>query len=188
MKRFLIIFFVLGLILFSPPSVSAYYTNMPATVVIGQPDFVSSSANQGGSPAANTLSNVPVGIATDGSRLYVSDGSNNRVLIYNKIPTTNNTPADLVLGQVDFTHNTANQGGTASAVTLNAPRGLVVNNGKLFVTDTSNSRVLIWNTLPTSNDQPADVVVGQPDFATTNTNATAAKFNNRKVVCRRSWQ
>ncbi len=151
---------------------------MPASVVIGQQDFTSSSSNQGSSsPAANTFSSVTLGIDTDGTRLYVSDGSNNRILIYNHFPTTNNASADIVLGQVDFTHNTANQGGTASAATLSAPRGLVVNNGKLFVTDASNNRVLIWNTLPTSNDQAADVVVGQPNFSTTNASTTASKFN-----------
>ncbi len=179
MKRFLVVLVCVG-ILFSSSvsSVSAYYTNMPASVVIGQPDFTSSSSNQGSSsPSVNSLSNVIVGIDTDGTRLYVSDGSNNRVLIYNHFPTTNNTPADIVLGQPDFVSKTANQGGTASASTLNGPRGLVVNNGRLFVVDSTNNRVLIWNTLPTGNDQPADVVVGQPDFSTTSAATTASKFN-----------
>src|SRR5260221_542995 len=179
MRRFLVVLVCICILFFNFVSpVSAYYMGMPASVVIGQPDFTSSSSNQGSSiPAANTLSSVIVGIDTDGTRLYVSDASNNRVLIYNHLPTTNNASADIVLGQVDMTHNTANQGGTASASTLNAPRGLFANNGKLFVVDLSNNRVLIWNTLPTSNDQPADVVVGQPDFSTTSPSATASNFH-----------
>src|SRR6202012_4680422 len=32
------------------------------------------------------------------------------------------------------------------------------------VADTDHNRVLIWNSIPVSNDQPADVVVGQPNF------------------------
>ncbi len=179
MRRFLVVLVCICILFFNFVSpVSAYYMGMPASVVIGQPDFTSSSSNQGSSiPAANTLSSTIVGIDTDGTRLYISDASNNRVLIYNHLPTTNNASADIVLGQVDMTHNTANQGGIASASTLNAPRGLFVNNGKLFVVDLSNNRVLIWNTLPTSNDQPADVVVGQPDFSTTSPSATASNFH-----------
>ena len=39
--------------------------------------------------------------------MYISDMGNNRVLIYNSIPTTNYAPADVVIGQKDFnTHDT----------------------------------------------------------------------------------
>jgi hypothetical protein len=34
------------------------------------------------------------------------------------------------------------------------------------VADRDNRRVLIWNTIPTTNGEPADVVVGAADFAT----------------------
>src|SRR5260221_12205178 len=90
--------------------VSAYYTNMPASVVIGQPDFTSGSVNQGGSTGQNTL-NAPLGSFSDGTRLFVADFSNSRGLIWNSIPTKNNTPADIVLGQPDFVSSTANNGG-----------------------------------------------------------------------------
>ena len=178
MKRFSIVFvlfFSLILIFLSIPLSSlAYYTNMPASIVLGQPDFVSNSANQGGSAAANTLNTVQ-GVATDGSRLFVSDGTNNRVLIWNKIPTQNNTPADVVLGQTSFTSTTANSGGI-SASSLNSPTSVFVYNGKLFVADGGNTRVLIWNTLPTSNKQPADLVVGQVDFTASTFAATDHNF------------
>ena len=36
---------------------------------------------------------------------------------------------------------------------------------RLLVADTANRRVLIWNTLPTSN-RPADAVLGLPDTHT----------------------
>ena len=36
----------------------------------------------------------------------------------------------------------------------------------LFVADTQNNRVMVWNTLPTKNNQPADFVLGQPNFTT----------------------
>lgn len=58
--------------MFSSP-VSAYYTNMPALIVVGQPDFVSSSANQGGSAAANTISGALDTFVDGSGRLFVSD-------------------------------------------------------------------------------------------------------------------
>src|SRR6202012_6034015 len=33
--------------------------------------------------------------------------------------------------------------------------------------DTNHNRVLIWNSIPTTNNQAADVVVGQPTFTST---------------------
>ena len=38
-----------------------------------------------------------------GGKLYVADTQDNRILIYNKIPTTNNAAADVVVGQPNFT-------------------------------------------------------------------------------------
>ena len=35
---------------------------------------------------------------------------------------------------------------------------------RLAVADTDNNRVLIWTTIPTSNNQPPNLVVGQPNF------------------------
>ena len=43
-------------------------------------------------------------------------------------------------------------------------RGL--DGGRLFVADTQNSRVLIYNSIPASSGATPDVVVGQPDFDT----------------------
>ena len=34
----------------------------------------------------------------------------------------------------------------------------------LFVTDLGYNRVLIWNSIPTSNGAAADVAIGQPDL------------------------
>ncbi len=94
------------------------------------------------------------------------------MLIWNSFPTTNFQPADLVLGQSDFTHNQYNddnQDGVADATptarTLFDPYVGVWSNGRqLFVTDSSNNRVLVWNSFPTTNFQPADEVLGQSDF------------------------
>src|SRR6201999_4188827 len=44
---------------------------------------------------------------SDGKRLFIADGGNDRVLVYNTIPTTNGVSADVILGEPDeFTDNT----------------------------------------------------------------------------------
>lgn len=42
-----------------------------------------------------------------------------------------------------------------------APRGVYVANGKLFVSDTGQNRVFIWNELPKTEHQEPDIVLGQ---------------------------
>jgi len=135
-----------------------------ADVVVGQQNFVSGAANQGGSAGANTASS-PIGINIHDGKLFIADSGNNRVLIYNSIPTSNNAPADVVIGQSDLVSTSINQGGGVSTSTLNGPTHSFVDvNGKLFVADGNNHRVLIYNSIPTTNNAPADVVIGQPNF------------------------
>jgi hypothetical protein len=153
-------------------------TGTAPDLVLGQADFTHCTSNdddQDGvvdaTPTARTL-NTPTGIWSDGTRLVVPDDSNNRVLIWNSFPTTSFQPADLVLGQADFTHNRENdddQDGVAEATptgrTLYDPYEGVWSNGRqLLVTDSYNRRVLVWNSFPTENFQPADAVIGQSDF------------------------
>jgi uncharacterized protein (TIGR03437 family) len=134
-----------------------------ATLVLGQPDFTKSDV--GVSP---TNLRQPTALATDGAILVVADTDNNRVLIWNTIPTTNAAPANLVLGQPDFKGNAPNNGTGDARVpgqkTLRGPQGVWIQNGKLYVADTQNHRVLVWNSIPTSNFQSADLVLGQPNF------------------------
>lgn len=140
------------------PTVNA----QPADIVLGQPDMTTVTANTGG-VSASSLS-LPGCVTSDGVRLVVCDFTNNRVLIWNTIPTSSNTPADLVLGQPNFTSNTANNGGR-SASTMQQPYGAAIIGTKLLISDYGNFRVLIWNSLPTSNGQAADVVIGQANFS-----------------------
>lgn len=125
-------------------------------IVLGQPDFDTTT------PGVEEGLNNPTSVATDGVRLAVADTDNNRVLIWNVIPTENGRQADIVIGQPDFTTVTA---GT-SQDRLRGPQGVWIDEGRLFVADTQNSRILIWNSVPTSNGAGADIVVGQPDFNT----------------------
>lgn len=155
--------------------VQAYSTNMSASVVLGQPNFTSSAADQGGTVNANTLQ-TPRGVFIDpNGRLIVADAANHRILIWNSVPSSSNTSADLVLGQENFTSDSANRGGSVAANTMNAPHGVFSDGTKLVVNDRSNQRTLIWNTFPTQNGQDADVVVGQSSM-TTNTTGSCNFF------------
>lgn len=150
-----------------PTDELTYATKCPicvgsATVVLGQPDFTTNTENI--TPTQTNL-RLPTAVASDGVHLVVADTDHNRVLIWNRIPTSNNTPADVVVGQPNFTTNPPPPG-NPSAKTLRGPQGVWIQNGKLYVADTQNNRVLIYNRIPTTNGVAADVVLGQPDFTT----------------------
>ncbi|MGC1189144.1 MAG: NHL repeat-containing protein [Candidatus Binatus sp.] len=131
-------------------------TNTPAAVVVGQPDLTSndSATTQSG------LDHPELGLFVAGGKLFVSDRNNNRVMIWNSVPSTNGANADVVIGQPNFTSKSA---GTTET-SLNEPEGIWSDGTRLVVADEANNRVLIWNSIPTSNGAPADVVVGQADF------------------------
>lgn len=143
----------------------------PADVVIGQPTFSTNTLNYGGASAASL--NNPAAVVCINDRLVVADKFNHRILIFNSIPTSNGASADVVIGQTNFSNITANGGGSIGANTLNSPGGLATDGRRLFVVDDSNSRVLIYNSLPTSNNASADLVVGAPDFVTDSPVCTA---------------
>jgi hypothetical protein len=132
-----------------------------ASLVLGQENF---AVNDLKLVPTNASLRQPNAVATDGVRLVVSDTDNNRVLIWNSLPTWNNQPADLVLGQESFTTNRVTNPPTASS--LRGPQGVWIQGNRLMVADTSNNRVLIWNTFPTQNNQAANVVIGAPNFTT----------------------
>ncbi len=137
------------------PNLSELGVGAAAAVVIGQPEFGKNT------PGLSEKSfNNPIGISTDGQRLAVADTNNNRVLIFNRIPTENGAAAELVVGQSDFKSSAAGVGRGG----LRAPNGVFLDGQRLFVADTGNHRVLIFNSLPASNGAQADVVLGQADF------------------------
>ncbi len=131
----------------------------PADIVVGNPDFntVNSVASQ------SSISGNCNGVAwsPDGNKLIAGDYWASRILIWNTIPTTNGQPADVVIGQTDFTSSTSGTSDTK----MDRPLAIMVSpDGKLFVADYFNNRVLIWNTIPETNGAPADVVIGQQNF------------------------
>jgi len=149
-----------------------------ADVVIGQVDFTGTIANQGGTVDANTLSLPYSNALVHNSLLYISDFRNHRLLGFNSLPTVNNTPADFVLGQVDFTSNVT----STTATTFNGTMSPVVNDGKMFIPDFLNNRVLMWDTVPTSGNIPADRVIGQADFTTSTPSCARNGLNGPAAI------
>ncbi len=153
-----------------------YQTTCPvcvgtATVVLGQPDFITNTVNF---EASQNNLRLPSAVASDGVHLAVADTYHNRVLIWNHLPTYSNAPADVVVGQASFTNWQSLPLTTPpTASSMRAPQGVWIQNGKLFVADTQNNRVLIWNSIPTANGVAADVVVGAPNFTTYSATAVA---------------
>jgi hypothetical protein len=146
----------------SIPTTSA----QPADVVLGQPDFTSSAHGNSASAFES-----PSGVWTDGTRLIVADRYNNRVLIWSTFPTTNGAPADVVLGTTGFGMTPVINPPTASS--LRVPEGVAFDGSHLFVVDQNNHRVLVWDGIPTTNNAPADLVLGQSGFDSYVNNAGA---------------
>lgn len=148
----------------------------PAVNVLGQADFSHNSPNRG-SAAGVTIQDglyTPTYLAYDNvnSRLFVSDYGNNRVLVFDIASITDGEPAVNVLGQADFIHNSANQGGDPTSTTLDTPTGVVLNRSAntLFVADGSNNRVLVFDVASVTDGEPAINVLGQADFIHNSTN------------------
>jgi sugar lactone lactonase YvrE len=153
--------------------------NQSADVVLGQSLFTTNTSNLGGLSSSSLSS--PSYVIGDGQRLYVSDSGNNRILIWNSYPTTNKQAADVVLGQSLFTTGVTNNGGI-SASSLSSPQGLFIEGTRLYAADMGNHRVLIWNTIPTSNFQAANLVLGQPNFTSNGVGVTSSTLGNPRGV------
>ncbi|MBW3567946.1 MAG: hypothetical protein KY410_08335 [Proteobacteria bacterium] len=134
--------------------------NAAAAFVIGQPNFNLST----GATTASTYRN-PQWITTSHERLLVADSESRRVLVYDGIPETGPVDASLVVGQPDMTSFNIR----CDQRTVYTTHGhFVTPEGRLFIADSDNNRVLMWNEIPAENYAPADLVFGQPDFESCN--------------------
>jgi uncharacterized protein (TIGR03437 family) len=147
-------------------------SGVPADVVVGQADFEKAVSN-GFNPTSQSLKG-PQGVWLQNGKLFVADTGNNRVLIYNTIPTSNHATADIVLGQTDMTSfveiDLTKAQLEPQANTLLTPVSVTSDGIRLYVADLGHNRVLIWNNIPTQNQQPADLVIGQPDMQSATAN------------------
>lgn len=156
---------------------SAYVSGAAADIVIGQGDFLSAAANQGGAPGAATLSS-PAGVAVDRlGNLYISDSGNNRVMVFSApLSGFSGAPiagaaASAVFGQGgNFQTNGGCAPAAVSSATLCQPEGIALDPaGNLFVADAGDNRVLGYFTpmagaqISPPADTSADLIFGQSD-------------------------
>ncbi|MBI3597589.1 MAG: tandem-95 repeat protein, partial [Nitrospirae bacterium] len=167
---------------YTPP----FSTGMAANVVFGQGgSFTTTTCVKGtASVSASTLCSV-TGVGADGSgNVYIVDPDNNRVLEFNT-PLSTDTVADRVLGQYNFTNygpNALDGAGFSSPSGVAVDRSVIPNH--IYVADHDNSRVLAWNNVSTLvNGQPADLVIGQPDFYSNACNQGNSTTASASTLC-----
>jgi hypothetical protein len=138
--------------------------NVPADIVLGQADFSENESNRGNSETAADRMHWPYGVICHQGKLWVTDTGNRRVLMWQQLPEANGQPADLVLGQGNMSCRDENGGGEPTAASMRWPHAVTFWGERLVVTDAGNNRVMIWDGIPTENNQPCSVIVGQSQF------------------------
>lgn len=151
--------------------------NEPASFALGQPagtnNLTSAVANNGGRSGSSM--NRPVGVSSDGTRLFVVDSFNYRVLVWSAFPTAGGQSADFALGIPGGVENlSSGPVGELSGATFSDPQDVLAIGDQLFVADSFNHRVLVWNTLPTAGGEPASFALGQSDLVSRSENAGGA--------------
>ena len=138
------------------------HDEQPADVVLGQPDGETEGHAAGGRGPEKGM-HLPTGVLIHDGRLVVADAWHHRILVWNTVPESNDVAPDVILGQIDASSVLENRGGQCSASSFYWPFGIGMVGSAFWVADTGNRRVLGWrNGIPEAN-QPADIVLGQPD-------------------------
>ena len=152
-------------------------TDKAADNVLGQPDLQTSGDNTSQSgldrPTAITVD-------TANSLLFVADTDNNRIMVFDYTSITDGENAVNVLGQSLFTTNSA-----ATTVSgLSKPESLAFDPGtnQLFVGETTNDRIMIFDTTTITDGEDAVNVLGAPDFTTGGSSLTADEIGNVEAL------
>jgi hypothetical protein len=119
-------------------------SHAPIDFAIGQPSLLVDTAN-GGGVSARSLGGGRNALTVDGGKVIVADPANNRVLVWNAIPSSSGVAADVVLGQRDFASSAPGDG----EAQMSAPGSVAVLDGNLVVSDTGNARLLVFHGIPT---------------------------------------
>lgn len=158
---------LLYLLLLDGPLLAGWTSGKNAVSVLGQSDFASDLANQGGAnPSAGSLNN-PQSVAVDPvtGKLFVCDSSNQRVLRFSSAAALETgADAEAVFGQDDFTSATAGP----EANHFSSPVGITIDaDGRLWVADNINNRVLMFEDASSrSSGASADGLLGAAGFVT----------------------
>jgi len=119
-------------------------SDRPADTVLGQTDFVS-GAEFPYAPQTPTALRFPYAVDIDDDTMVAADTANNRVLVWDHVPSDSTVPADRVLGQPNFAANGENRWDEVGPDTFCWPYGLSLHAGRVAVTDSGNNRVTVWD-------------------------------------------
>jgi sugar lactone lactonase YvrE len=161
------------------------YANVGDLPLGGAPEAVlgQTSLSMGGGGTSVSQLNNPWGIMLDAAgNLWVADSGNNRVLRFPRALTcASGSPADLVLGQADFTNN----GAATTSGGMSSPKAVFLDaSGTLWVADTGNNRVLRFASASAkTKGAQADGVLGQSGFTTAGTGSDASGMSSPTGIC-----
>ncbi len=137
--------------------------DQPADLVLGQDSPRARLENRGGAPGPDTF-RWPHAVAGNREWFFVADAGNHRVLGWHGHPRQDR-PADVVLGQPDFSACGEFPYQPQGPDKLRFPYAVAVQEDQLAVADTANNRVLLWSLPPRSPcGAEAWAVLGQADF------------------------
>ena len=97
----------------------------------------------------------PCQVSATEEHLAIASLDGSVILIWNLPLDKNNLSPDVQLK--DMKKNN-------TEIRFNLPQGVSIKDNHLFVADTCFHRILIWNEIPTSDQTPPDIVLGQEDF------------------------
>ncbi len=144
--------------------------NIEADIVLGQPDFHHNQLNRGETDTAADRLHWPYGVMYYQGRLFVADTGNRRVLVWNELPQENGQAADYVLGQTNLNLRDENGGGSPTDASMRWPHSFTIWQNNLVLADAGNNRLMIWQGIPTENNAPCQIILGQKNFAETELN------------------
>lgn len=151
---------------------------LSAIAVFGKPTFASRLGGGVGPKLVGSIDGTVLDVKNQ--RLFVSDGRNNRIMIWDIDPAKlTATPDPLaVIGQTDYTSRTSGAGPDH----LTRPGSLFYDdaNDRLFVSDSGNNRILVFNVAPQKLQTgiKADAVIGQANFDDHEAGIGATRLND----------
>lgn len=119
--------------------------DLKASALLGQSAFVRNEELPHRKQGAHRL-RFPYGASSAGDTLAVADTANNRVLLWDTLPTSGlGIPAQHVIGQPDFDVAGENRWTAVTDDSLCWPYGVHLHGHHLAIADSGNNRVVVWD-------------------------------------------
>jgi len=130
--------------------VSSITNGESAINIFGQPTPLD---NDPGSTESEFNAPTDIVYDPDSNQLFVSDTGNNRIMVFDVSSITNGESAINVLGQETFSETDPGSSGSE----LSSPAGLIYdsNSNQLFVSDTGNNRIMVFDVSSITNGESA---------------------------------